>query len=527
MENTKIQEINNSFVFQWKSKFVDIELWETISVILNNSQCHIYWINSFDKVKLTLSNWKTIVVNVELTTSLVDKKEIWITKDLQKKINIKEWEIIIFELVEKNSLSLQWIKKKMRWEKINYDEIYSIISDISHNKLWEILTTYYVASSYFNETSDEETYLTAKAMAECWVTFKYNTDEIVADKHCIWWIPWNETTMIIIPTLASLWIKMPKNFSKAITSPAATWECVNVLTDIEFTKDEIKKIIEKNNSCLIWWWWLDLAPADDKIIQVSYPLSMQNISKVISSIMAKKYAMWINHSLIDIPIWPTAKVKTMKEAIIRKEKFEYVWKKLWMKVHVEITDWSQPIWNWIWAVLQVREVLRVLQQHKLKPLDLEKKAMFLAWKIIELVWLKRWEESIELAYKQLKSWDTYKKFQEIIKSQNKWSNVNRDKMLWTKKWREIMSEDLILWKETIDVISNYDWIIDDIDLHVINQITRSLWAPMDAQVWLYLMKKKWDNVKKWEILYKMFSTSKTRLMKWYENSLKNSWYKIL
>jgi hypothetical protein len=29
---------------------------------------------------------------------------------------------------------------------------------------------------------------------------------------------------------------MPKNFSKAITSPAATGECVNVLMDINFDK---------------------------------------------------------------------------------------------------------------------------------------------------------------------------------------------------------------------------------------------------------------------------------------------------
>ena len=37
------------------------------------------------------------------------------------------------------------------------------------------------------------------------------------------------------------------------------------------------------------------------------------------------------------------------------------------------------------AVLQVREVLRVLQQHAKRPMDLETKAVFLASKIIELV----------------------------------------------------------------------------------------------------------------------------------------------
>lgn len=65
-------------------------------------------------------------------------------------------------------------------------------------------------------------------------------------------VPGNETTMIMIPLLASLGIKMPKTFSKAITTPAATGECVSVLMDISFTKKEIEELIKKNNCCLVW-----------------------------------------------------------------------------------------------------------------------------------------------------------------------------------------------------------------------------------------------------------------------------------
>ncbi|HBB04240.1 TPA: hypothetical protein DCZ39_05110 [Patescibacteria group bacterium] len=115
-------------------------------------------------------------------------------------------------------------------------------------------------------------------------------------------VPGNETTMIIIPLLASLGIKMPKTFSKAITTPAATGECVSVLMDISFSKKEIEDLVKKNNCCLVRGGGLDLAPADEKLIKVAYPLSMQSYSRTIVSIMAKKYAMGINHSLIDIPV---------------------------------------------------------------------------------------------------------------------------------------------------------------------------------------------------------------------------------
>ena len=55
---------------------------------------------------------------------------------------------------------------------------------------------------------------------------------------------------------------------------------------------------------------------------------MQSRAKVVSSIMAKKYAMGVTHSLIDIPVGPTAKVSTMEEALDWKKKFEYVGEKL-------------------------------------------------------------------------------------------------------------------------------------------------------------------------------------------------------
>lgn len=61
---------------------------------------------------------------------------------------------------------------------------------------------------------------------------------------------------------------------------------------------------------------------------MQYPLSMQSRAKVVSSIMSKKYAMGVTHSLIDIPVGPTAKVSSMKEAKDWKKKFEYVGKKL-------------------------------------------------------------------------------------------------------------------------------------------------------------------------------------------------------
>ncbi len=485
---------------------------EELIVVLNEIDALNYGLNAFDKVEIL--KWKdTLVVNLDTTKELVRVWEVWIFDDVLDKISLENNSLVNIKFTKRSNTSVNAIRKKMQWKAIDEKEINSIIKDISQNKMIDSLMTYYVASSFFYPTSNKEMYLTAKAMAENGIMFKYPKFEIVADKHCIGGVPWNETTMILIPLIASLGIKIPKNFSKAITSPAATWECVSVLMDISFDKKWIEKLIKKNNCCLVRWGSLDLAPADDTLIQIQYPLSMQNIAKVVSSIMAKKYAMWITHSLIDIPMWPTAKVKNMKEAKEWKKKFEIVWKWLWMKMSVQITDAKQPIGAWIWAVLQVREVLRVLQQHEKRPDDLEKKAVFLASKIIENVWMAKWKEAEKLAYGQLVSWEAWKYMQKIIKAQN---GKNPDQK----------SEELKLAKNKKEILVEKSWTVKNIDMKFLNDVCRTLWAPLDLKAGIYLDNKVWDKVKKWDVLCTFYSDDELKINLALKMMKKRSFYEI-
>jgi len=282
-----IQE--NKEIFSAKIVSFDLQNWSGHIVMLNAEQASDYWIKDDDKISLIRKN-EEFVVDVALTDKYVQANEIWVTKDFLEEYPVMEWDTVIVSFVKNNPLSMQAIRKKLLWKKITDEEIDAIIEDVKNNKIHDLVLAYYTATSFFYKSDIHELAYTTKATA--YTGDMYRFPWVVAGKYCIWWVPGNETTMIVIPILASLGITVPKTFSKAITSPAATWECVNVLMDIEFDKQEVIRLTDKVWACLVWNEKLNLAPVNDRIIKVSSPLGMEPYARMISSIMAKNYAMW-------------------------------------------------------------------------------------------------------------------------------------------------------------------------------------------------------------------------------------------
>ncbi len=512
--------------FYAKVKHIDLHAGNNLQVVLNESQAYSFGITSVDDVTLVYKrNWERheLIVNADLTNNLVDSWEIWITRDIYEKYEIKKWDLVAISAIKNNPLSLLAIKKKLLWEKLNEKEIKALMRDMTDGKISDILSTYYAACSFAYPSDDHELYLTAKYSAEMWDMIKFDQDTAV--KYCIWGIPGNETTMIIVPILGSLWISSPKTFSKAITSPAATGECVEVLMDTEFSVDEMKKLVKKTGSCLAWGKHLKFAPANDKIIKVSYPLYMEAYGKVAVSIMAKIYAWGTKYCLIDLPVGEYGKIKDLETAKRIKGHFNYIGKRLGMKMKVDITDANSPVWKWVWAVLQVREVLRILQNKENISLDLKNKAIELAANLIELTWLAKWGKAKMLAKKQLESGDAWKYMQKLIKAQNTVHTKNPDYEHVSYLW-VVDAEELPLWGFSYNIIADKSWKIKKIDVEFLKYICRVLGAPLDKRAWFYLNKQVGDKVKKWDMLCEIYSNDEDKLKQAIENYKEKKLYKI-
>jgi putative thymidine phosphorylase len=403
-------------------------------------------------------------------------------------------------------LAIESIQKKLLGKKLTYREIYAVMDEIAHEKLSDVLTTYFVASSFKEGYTPQELFYFTKAMVETGNKLKFKG--LVADKHSVGGIAGTRTTMIIVPIIAAAGFKIPKISSRAITTPAGTADVMEAIASVEFTPKQIEKIVNKVGGCIAWNGKLGIAPADDIIIKVEEPLAFESFDKIIISVMAKKIAAGTTHLVLDIPIGKTAKIHRFSEGENVAKKFENLAHHFGIKVICDVNETLEPAGRGIGPILEVRDVLYVLEQKTDRPLRLEAKSLRLAGKLLDLCYKEKKinKNGEDEARKILESGSALKKFQEIVMAQG---GDNK-----------ITSDSLTLANNKFDYHSTLSGKIKDINNHNLNTVAKILGAPDDKKAGIYLLKKLDHSVSKHEIIFSLYSDDKYRL-KEAEATLKN------
>jgi len=478
----------------YKCKKLDFSSGGEAVAVLRDNEAENQGIRPGDRVVLKWSKDKSIIATVDVSDNKVEYGEVGLFEEIWKKHQLDNEDIVEIMFYSRPE-SIKAINKKMLGGSLNYQEIYSIISDISTGKLGQIETTYYVASSFVKPYSLNELYYVTKAMAACGE--QLNLKERVVDKHSIGGVPGNRTTMIVVPIIASLGLYIPKTSSRAITSPSGTADTMEVLSPVDLPVEKIKEVIKKTKACLAWGGAIGFAPADDIIIKVSKPLSLEPYDKMIISILAKKVAMGVDYLVIDLPYGPTTKVHSLKTAKEIAKKFVAVGKRFEIKVQVEMTEAKQPIGAGVGPALEARDVLRVLQQHKRRPIDLEKKAVHLAGKLLELKGFCAKGQGMNIASAQLKSLAAWKKMQEIIKAQGGNPKIKADEVALGALNYEIHA------KRAGKVVA--------VDNRAIEEICVNLGAPREKLAGIHLHCRIGDKVAVGQKLYTLYAQNESRM----------------
>ena len=363
---------------------VAIDTWRE-NVAYLHRDCAVYRAEGFQalsKIEVRANGRRILAtVNVVDDLGIVACDELGLSEDAFALLGVEAgYKVAVAQAEPPESMGALF--RKIAGERLRREDLRAIVRDIAEHRYSKIELTAFVVACNRDELDREEVFFLSDAMVATGQRLDWH-EGLVVDKHCIGGIPGNRTSMLVVPIVAAHGMLCPKTSSRAITSPAGTADTMEVLANVELPLQDLQRIVRDHRGCLAWGGTAQLSPADDVLISVERPLSIDSPGQMVASILSKKIAAGSTHLVLDIPIGPTAKVRSMPEAQRLRRLFEYVARRLGLSLDVVITDGRQPIGNGIGPVLEARDVMRVLENDPRAPNDLRQKSLRLAGRLIE------------------------------------------------------------------------------------------------------------------------------------------------
>ena len=279
--------------------------------------------------------------------------------------------------------SLSALRRKVYGHRLSGPELSAIIRDIAAGAYSELELSAFVTACAGERLDAGETVALTRAMVEAGRRLDWGRAPIV-DKHCIGGLPGNRTSLIVVPIVAACGLTIPKTSSRAITSPAGTADAMEVLAPIELDLPTMRRVVEKEGGCIAWGGAVGLSPADDLLIRVERPLDFDSEGQLVASVLSKKIAAGSSHVVIDIPVGPSAKVRTAEAAQRLCQRFTDTGRALGIQVRPLLSAGREPVGRGIGPALEARDALAVLGGVATAPADLRERSLVLAAEILEL-----------------------------------------------------------------------------------------------------------------------------------------------
>lgn len=462
-------------------------------IVLNRREAQQNDIYAGYRELLKFKGKETAVVVDVAGDEVVKPGEVGVFRDVGDEMEIGDGDIV--EVVHLNRpASLEYIKKKMDKKELDSAEIETIVQDLMNNRLSEGELGAWIAGMYVNGLADEEIVSLTNSIVNSGDRLVLGKEPI-ADKHCIGGVAGNRTTMVAVPIIAAAGIYIPKTSSRAITSASGTADTMEVLAKVDFKIDELKEIVAKSHGAMVWGGGLNLASADDKMIKIRNPLSLDPRGVLLSSILAKKKSVGAQHVAIDIPIGRGTKVSSLHEAQELAQDFLKIGRMLGMNVEALITDGSEPIGNGIGPALEARDVLQVLEGAG--PEDLRHKSLIIAGKIFELAGKVEKGGGYQAAEHFIDSGKALAKMKEVIELQG--GNP------------KVRSDEMPIGQYKYEVKAERQGKISHIDNKTISKIARIAGAPGDKGAGVHIYRLKGDRVEPGDLLFTIHSESEAKL----------------
>lgn len=318
--------------------------------------------------------------------------------------------------------SFRQVRGRLFGAKLTDQDFHQIIGDLVAGRYSAIETAAFITACAANPLSEAEICGLTTAMVANGKRLSWGT-EVVADKHSVGGLPGNRTTPIVVAICAALGLIIPKTSSRAITSPAGTADTMEVMAPVVLDELALRSVVEQENGCVVWGGAVALSPADDILIRIERALDIDSEGQMIASILSKKIAAGATHLVVDMPIGPTAKVRSPEAADKLEQGLLAVAACFGIRVRVVRGDGSQPIGRGVGPALEARDVLAVLQCRPDAPRDLRNRALELSGALLELTGRATDGTGAAMARTVLDDGRAWSKFQRICEAQGGMRNL--------------------------------------------------------------------------------------------------------
>ncbi|MCC2669893.1 MAG: thymidine phosphorylase [Armatimonadetes bacterium] len=312
--------------------------------------------------------------------------------------------------------SMSHVRAKVYGKTLSAEAMTAIVRDVVDGLYSDIHLAAFITACADDRLSPAEIISLTRAMVDAGERLTWPT-ALVLDKHCVGGLPGNRTSPLVVAMVTALGLVMPKTSSRSITSPAGTADSMETLAPVDLDLQQMRRVVEQEGGCLVWGGAVRLSPADDILIRVERSLDLDSEGQLIASVLSKKIAAGSSHVVIDMPVGPTAKVRSPAAAGALSSSLREVGKALGLEVRVLATDGSRPVGRGIGPALEAWDVLSVLQGEPNAPADLRAHAVLLAGQLVEMCGRAAEGEGAVLADAVLADGRAWRKFQAICAAQ--------------------------------------------------------------------------------------------------------------
>ena len=312
--------------------------------------------------------------------------------------------------------SLSGVRAKIYGNELNGGAYSSIIADVVEGRYSDLHIAAFLTACAARGLSQAEVIGLTRAMIDAGERIDWGRTPI-ADKHSIGGLPGNRTTPIVVAIVAACGLVIPKTSSRAITSPAGTADTMETLAPVDLDLAAMRRVVEREGGCIVWGGAVRLSPADDVLIRVARPLDLDSEGQLVASVLSKKAAAGSTHLVLDLPVGPTAKLRTPQAAAALGLALATTARDLGLATAVVTSDGSQPVGRGIGPALEARDVLQVLQGSSEAPADLRDRAVALAGTLLELTGVAAAGHGLPQARSALDDGRAWGKFQRICEAQ--------------------------------------------------------------------------------------------------------------